>query len=294
MKHSKNVEDSVIPVANQLRIASINLLHSNAYLEQRYRMFDEELSQIEPDVLHIQEANLAGHKTYLENIITKHGFVSYHHSEPMFADSGDRWSSTLTLVKKDASFKTLPAIVDPSADKKKIPAIMTSFEYNGVEIVTFNVHFAWGSREQVRMREALQIEAEAQKVAERNPSAIILLAGDLNCEDSNETVRFLRGEAPIGEISTLWVDAWKMHGTEKNRVTNAPIGILNKETALSVGINYPTLIPHRRIDYIFVRGWAYGRNGSPLSFGRWADNYESGISISDHYGIWTDILVQPK
>lgn len=291
MKHARMIEGVHIPAEHQLRIATLNLLHSNLHLDKRSSMLHNELEGLQPDILHIQEANFDGHKDVL-NSIMQLGFTHQAYSESVFVTEGQT-SATLTLARYPFDSKVLPRIPDDSFHRPHVETLMSTMVINGREVVTFNMHLAWGAREHIRMQQVVQIETEAAHVTARNPDAIILLAGDANAEDTYESMRFLRGETDINGISTLWVDAWKMHGNERNMLTSQSNGVLAHETARTVGITFPNMVPMRRIDYIYVRGWAYGRIGSPLGFGRWVDKYDNGLTVSDHFGLWSDVLLAP-
>lgn len=255
-------------------------------------MLNNEISLIQPDIIHFQEANFVGHKEYLTDFIKNHGY-SFSAKTPSFiAQSETRSSAILTLVKQPAIFKILDTIVDNRFSNPLIPTLMTVTEFNGIPIVTFNVHLAWGSREEVRIKQVMQIDAEANLILKDKPNAVFVIAGDFNALDSSDSVRFLRGEKPHDDYATLWTDAWVAAGNPENYVTSDSLGNLAAQTAFGAGIAYPSLIPDRRIDYIFVKGFAHGRNGTPLRFARWADSYLDEVSISDHYGIFVDLLVK--
>lgn len=292
MKKDIQLSEGTIPISQQLRVASLNLLHSNTLLEERYQMLHSEVHKLQPDILHIQEANFAGHKDYIHDFMEKHGYIYSAMTPSSLMKSVDRASSNLTLIKQPATFKVLDEIIDDRFESPVIQTLMATTEFNGIPVVTFNVHLAWGTRQEVRIKQIFQIETEVNNLIASIPNAIFIIAGDFNEEDRGDTVRFLYGDTAYQNYSTLWVDAWKHSGDADSYITSETKGRLAIETANAVGIEYPSLIPSRRIDYIFIRGWAYGRNGSPLRFNRWADSYVDGVSISDHYGVFVDLLVK--
>jgi hypothetical protein len=61
-----------------------------------------------------------------------------------------------------------------------------------------------------------------------------------------------------------------------------------------VGIEFPELLPDRRIDYVWTYGWAYGRPGCPVAMQRsFTDTTRYGYPASDHYGLTVDFWVPP-
>jgi endonuclease/exonuclease/phosphatase family metal-dependent hydrolase len=283
------IDEKKIQPSQQVRIATLNLLHSDFEAEKRFKMLDEELAIISPDIIHFQEASFQNHSPYLQDLIKKHGYKYYGHTHEKVKD-GERASHTLTLSKAPASFEILSPIVISDYDGLLRESLIMRTNFNNVEIITFNIHLAWGANEYIRLKEVVRINDLALKMKNENPEAIIVIAGDFNTEDESESIRFLNGKSAFKNQSTRWVDAWVAVGEESNKVTSEVLGKLSYNTAGEVGIILPSLVPARRIDYIMIQGWVYGSNGSPLRFQRFADSYIDGISISDHYGIYADLL----
>lgn len=156
-----------------------------------------------------------------------------------------------------------------------------------------SAHFAWGNHSEAeRLYQAERVDALAVEMAKEFPQAVTVLAGDLNAEPDYRSVRFLSGKdlSSDGSYSTLWTDAWETAGTKENEFTSRySTNYQGRVTAFKVGIAYPGFLPDRRIDYIFTRGWNYGRVGCPVSFGYLS--HPQGSELSDHDGIYADIMV---
>jgi endonuclease/exonuclease/phosphatase family metal-dependent hydrolase len=154
-------------------------------------------------------------------------------------------------------------------------------------------HFAWGSHaEPKRLAQAETVDTLALAAIAEEPG-IVLLAGDLNAEPDYRSIRYLSGKdlSADGQKSTLWTDAWMTAGTPANEYTSKhSTNAQGRVTAFQVGISYPGFLPDRRIDYILTRGWNYGREGCPVSFGLIGDEQEQ--DLSDHEGIYADILLE--
>lgn len=290
MKKTLSIDNQVIKPSQQLRLATLNLLHSNFEAKKRFEMLDAELANINPDIIHFQEVSFDNHNPYLFNLMNRHGYKYYHKTPDTSSPSG-RGSCNLSVSKTPANFEILEPIKENESNLPLRGVLVMYTKFNNVDVVTFNAHLVWGANEHLRFEESKRINNLALKLKSQNPESVIILAGDLNTEDSSDTIRFLTGKSSFENESTKWVDAWEAKGNSQNQITSEPLGILSKNTAAEVGIKFPSMIPSRRIDYIMVQGWAYGVNGSPLTFNRFADKYVENLSISDHYGIYTDLLI---
>ena len=277
---------------NSLRLVSINVLNKALNIESRLNELIKELKVINPDILCLQEVIRPEVYPILEILSQELGFVTNF----SLLETPDKFtgglSGTAILSKtKEEHFSILSQntlnLTHP------LPIITSSFMHSGYKVYVITAHLTWGSHATgTRTRQAERISQYARGIREIEPEAIILLAGDLNCLDTSETIRFLQGleETRRGE-NTLWIDAWNASGTPENAITNDPTYPLTFTTAKLFGSETAEFTPKRRIDYIFAYEWCYGKAGYPLTFGRFADNRD--IEISDHFGIYSDISLPP-
>jgi endonuclease/exonuclease/phosphatase family metal-dependent hydrolase len=162
---------------------------------------------------------------------------------------------------------------------------------SGRSLAAFSAHLAWGgASEATRLRQARDIDLHARALvtaalADGRPAPLILLGGDFNTSTGSDTVRYLTGLHSVEADSTFWVDAWEVAGTGDGH-TSCAANPWSAETAQLVGITDPTLLPDRRLDYLMVHGWTYGRPGHPLHAALIGDRARTGDRVaSDHYGI---------
>lgn len=293
---SKNIiklkEMELLP-HQQLRIATLNLLHNTIQVEKRFELLYEELNIIQPDILHVQEANFTHSAKFVKNILTYCGFKDMGKTRDIKAQRTDFTSSNTTFVKDKAIFSELPMCLEAEQSQHVLPTLLTETVFNGIPVYTFNVHGVWGSyNEPSRLKQMVQIEEQAKMIHAIKPEAVIILAGDLNALPESPTINYLTGNYIVNDSNALWTDAWKNRGTGHNAVTSEMAGILNENTAEDVGIKFPSLVPSRRIDYIMTRNLRFGMPGVPLTFNRFADTvYKDGLTISDHYGLYADLLI---
>jgi endonuclease/exonuclease/phosphatase family metal-dependent hydrolase len=149
-----------------------------------------------------------------------------------------------------------------------------------------SVHLSWGAaNEGLRLQQARAIEAIGAHAA-IDPDAVVVIGGDFNALPDSATLRYLHGLDPDADGgSTQWVDAWDTAGDGPG-ITSDPLNIHADATARNVGITRPDLLPARRIDFVLVRGYAYGRPGCPLEAHLVGDD-ATASTPSDHYGIST-------
>lgn len=161
----------------------------------------------------------------------------------------------------------------------------------GRAVGVVNVHGVWGGdrayeREQQMLHAVRWAESLRQRLADREP--LMVLGGDLNTVPESSVIRYLTGLQPLGTEGTYWVDAWGHAGDGTAGHTTTADSEWFLETARGVGIQRPESVPPRRIDYLFVRDWVYGRRGHPLR--TWVDLTgmgHTGRHASDHFAVTT-------
>lgn len=135
-------------------------------------------------------------------------------------------------------------------------------------------------------------ERELQAVAtleviERNLSdqdAHVVIAGDLDAEPDDASIRFWTGKQSLGQTSTCYVDAWADQHPDRSGPTR-PGPTFTPDNPTVIGLRHP-----RRIDYILVgcRG-----NGEPTldirRCDRIFDQPVDGVWASDHFGLVVDV-----
>lgn len=295
-KKSLTIENITVTEEEQLRIATINLMHNPVKFDERLTLLKNDISKINPDVLCLQELQTNSQINMLELLMDELGF-KYGHAGSDVPDkySKARFANAILTNIENVSFTDIPLGV-AGTGTQYASGVIANFKRNEKDVHVFSVHLAWGGdNEHLRFHQANIIAREADRLTVKGVNPVVVLAGDLNAEPDSETLQYLYGKR-IGSLQkgTYWVDAWKLHGDDANSVTNDPQMPLGQLTARRVGIQFSSLIPKRRIDYILTHGWTHGRQGSPLTFHRWADaeKYKT-LTASDHYGIMSDIYI-PK
>lgn len=169
---------------------------------------------------------------------------------------------------------------------------------SGRSLYVVSLHLPWGAENEYRRVKQLEVitTAISKKLVDLPTDTIAVIAGDFNTTPSSDSLRFLRGEFGKRTHATFWIDAWAATENSQGYTVDTSVDNLNIErTALESGIRRPEMMPSRRIDYVFFRGWVYGRAGSPLA--SWLIGTKPsavGLHASDHFGVATRVWDPPR
>lgn len=293
-----NTATSHIPAEHLLRVTTLNLNHAPDEVQRRTGMVCDELGSLLPAVLCLQEVRFEpdGMSVQLDTLAAETGMaVVTARAQHDRRDGGFSGNAILSVLPKiDAgsiAFGT-PDCVMKSADYAVLQAP------SGQTLIIVSAHLAWGgNKEGTRLAQMTAIDARIRalmdRYKDRNPVAV--LAGDLNTMPGSDTNRYLNG---LGKGSddgyTFWTEAFAVVGNPDEADTVAADNHWAQATARIVGIQFPELLPDRRIDYVWTFDWAYGRPGCPVAMQRsFTDTTRYGFPASDHYGLTVDLWTPP-
>lgn len=131
--------------------------------------------------------------------------------------------------------------------------------------------------------------AEAVESWVRDRPAHVVLAGDLDAEESAASIRFLAGLQSLSGTSVCYRDAWEhTHRGEAGptfTARNPHVAAGNRDRALELG---------RRIDHVFVRCTELGPTLDIASCDRIFDEPVGGVWASDHFGVSAELTPQMR
>ena len=275
----------------KIRVATLNTLNNPKLLSERGSLIIDELLEIQPDIICLQEVmketpfnlphciqrdlKLAGY-VFGDRVPTKYEGIT---------------SGNVILSKTEIASSR---VIGPVSTSKEITSIAITTEVHGNRVDVISSHFAWGGDNEIlRQQQAASIDKYARRIKDSHSDALVIVGGDFNTTPDSDMNRYLDGKTALGVSSTLWVDAYDTVGLPEEEMTSRVDNEFARSTARSVGIRYPELVPPRRIDYIKAFGYTYGKTGSPLLCRRWADSTDhDGLTISDHYGLYADFLIE--
>ncbi len=253
-----------------MRIATWNIWHSEWELEKRTSGICDTLKRENCDVVLIQENTYLGSSTTAEIIAEATGLYA------TLGSGRDFGVAILTREEPSCVYST-----DVVRHDYKHPGRYMSLtvSINNVKYYIGSAHLAWGDEaEPYRLKEITEINKHARQHAQE----VTIIGGDFNAVPDSSTLRHVNGlEGP-----TLWVDAWSTAGTGMGftSVGNNRCGAV---TAAGRGNYNPIMLPNRRIDYLFIKDWVYGKTGCPT------EAHIIGLppeENSDHYGVSVELL----
>ena len=273
----------------KLRVASLNLSSSTAFYRDRVKAVVSEAEKRNVDVLLLQEISSPDAlNTLAFKAGYKHVFIS---PTATVRRNGEKGSSTGILSRYPLSNENELSLTGfPGATR----AAYANVEFNGHHIYTVSAQLLSGAENGfIRLKQAILIEEEAARVTGDRENAI--LGGTFNDIPEGDSVRYLKGLKATANIkSSFWIDVTENSDIETT-VTTRYHSLLGKEAAEQRGIPFPDLLPERKIDYLFCRGWVYGNIGMPMDpqlFG--VSKSKDGLTVSDHYGVMADFWFPEK
>ena len=303
---------------------TLNLWHTPTRLEERIDAVVAEIEARDPDAVAFQEVApylrdgakfdpaVDTVRTVAEVIAERTGMHLAGQSPLVLRGVGGEYSCLATLTREPAEDVALSILPGHGAGASPDPGLLVSTRTRGGRtLVVANVHAAWGGRhEGTRTRQLMALDALCTGFEPvTRPGTITVLCGDLNTVPGSDTYRYLTGLSAFaltdadadthpaltpGLHGTFWVDAWTHTAPAgADGTTNGGDNPWAANTAAQVGLHGAQ--PPRRIDYILVRDWVFGRPGHPLAARRaftCRDVDTSSphtIAASDHWGVEVDV-----
>lgn len=279
-----------------IKVATLNIMHPPVGYEGRHDAFIEQAKKLDADILMLQEVVFEGttrNSPQLNRIARELGMnihatvVSKTYND---GEYGDGVAILSKFVAIETGVTTSPAHSNPSSVWAHLVAP------NGRSVIVFTMHGSFGGENANRRSDQmfeLEIQAKHQAKIHQATDPIIILGGDLNATPEEDCLRYLTGKSSWRQTGALWVDSFAYAGTGDGHTTD-PENLLGQGIARFVGIKHPEANPLRRIDYILVRGWVYGRPGMPLKSELcFTETNEDGYTPSDHYGVVSDLWCPP-
>lgn len=285
-------------ISQSRKVLTLNVWHDEVDWDIRSRRIGQEIREHGANIVLLQEIpfeNIDGTvSSFLDTIIEESGLnlIASRPFKEVRNNGKSIWGGLAILSDLEAvetNNHCLPAAVENDGKAQAQYAVL---EDGDSVIVVINAHGHWGGHmapHRERQFKALNTYAGILETqyADRNP--IVLLGGDFNTEPESSVTRYLTGLQGLQDEGTYWVDTWNMLGAGPGYTSTSDLKFFH-ETARNVGILHPQFTPDRRIDYLMIKGWVYGRRGMPLDVSMcFTDEDENGYTASDHYGLVSNI-----
>lgn len=272
----------------------MNVWHFPTDRKVRAAKIARELEVLDADYVLLQEVPYTdnGESEFLNDIVEYTGYqVAAGHGMLPITNHGPRYLSGLAILSKAPVLESGISYA-PTSTQGTYQSNYAVLNENGKAVILFNIHGFWGGnmahKREAQIKEINRHATWLEKTySDMKP--IVLLAGDFNSEPESSVIRYLKGLQSIGSDGAYWVDSWDYAGQGEG-FTSTPKLRYFSDTANSVGIANPSATPERRIDYIFSKGWNYGRAGTPLKTTLcFTEECSNGYTVSDHYGVSAEI-----
>jgi endonuclease/exonuclease/phosphatase family metal-dependent hydrolase len=285
--------------SDTIRVATINLWEHEPTIPERYDTLIAWLTALQPDILGVQEI-IPWHTHGHLNQITRDTGLTTLHPPAAHSDVAILTSDRITVTR------TEPIRLSDTPEHLVSAATIDYLTPNQRPQTFITTHLAWGPHhENTRWKDLRHLDQWATSktghIADHHTPRVIL-TGDFNAQPAQQSQRWLRGEdiAP-NHTSTMWIDTWTTAPHQHPTSTpgnpgnpDGPTSTPNNPWAIRTGQDHnflnPAALPHRRIDYIYIRGYSYATAAAPHTAGIWGDH----PAISDHYGIWADLTDPPQ
>jgi endonuclease/exonuclease/phosphatase family metal-dependent hydrolase len=267
-----------------LRIATLNMWHSNHDIHERIEVASSWLNDAALDVICLQEVADIGNQGSAVLLAEQAG---WHLATPVH-HQGVRLQ-TAVLVR-DSSHVRQPGEAIALYNPAYPFAAAAWLETIAGPLLVVSVHLSWGGEnEHMRLAEAKRIVAWIDGRLGADDIDAAVMAGDFNAPPDSDTLRWLTGRA-ASTPGTYWTDAW-VRNTGGDGSTSAASNPYARHTAYSYSrgsnpVLDAHLLPDRRIDFILSRGWRHGRPFSPLH-----TRVVREPLMSDHYAVVTELLL---
>ena len=224
---------------------------------ERHRVAGRLLAGLDVDVVLVQEVPTGPVADTLDVLAATSG-LSVASISP---ETGGNRNAVLTRLCFEESPSIRYTVPESPWDLFAATSMLTTS--SGRHLLVVSAHLAWGGLlEHRRLLQASALDAAVSRLL-GDPNAPAVMGGDLNTTPESATVRHLTGLEAFEGRSAQWTDAFAVAGLGSG-VSSTGANRWARRTAAKHGFLDPAAIPDRRIDFLLVRGYAYGRPFAPV------------------------------
>jgi endonuclease/exonuclease/phosphatase family metal-dependent hydrolase len=280
-----------------IRVATLNVWNRSGPWPERLALIRRELAELSPDVVGLQEVMRMLRPGTHEAISPAHDQAAeiaeglgYEIAYAPAADYGNG------LVMGNAVLTRFPLLEMraerlPDAGTEEPRALVHALVGTPRgRLPVFVTHLNWRlDHGFARLAQVLHVAARVEELAPTTAGFLPpILMGDFNAAPDADEIRFLTGLSVQNGRSCHFADAWVYGGDGSAGATYDPRNDYARKNRE----------PPRRIDYIFVRGPDAELRGEPLRtkivFNTPQPTEGGARWPSDHYGVFTEIAVEPR
>ncbi|CAN5498170.1 hypothetical protein BH11MYX1_BH11MYX1_37410 [soil metagenome] len=285
-------------MANQLRVVTLNFWGTEAPLDARLAMAVQQLRELAPDVVCMQEVKPHAGSTTAHALAGELGMVAryqvastWNAGEHGMASAGEEGLAILARAPLlDHRVLQLPGSAPGD------PRILLSGQVAtaGGPVWIHTTHLNYRLDDGVaREQQVDAIDAAIRAMGRGTTDAPQVLCGDFNATPDSDEIRFLRGLTTLSHRRTHFQDAWLRLHREPGPGEGPHQGITwSSENELTRPLR--SLDIDRRIDYVFVTSRKKDGRGTVHACRVVLTAREDGICASDHYAVMADVQVVPS
>lgn len=273
------------------RILTLNV-ENRAGDPRRQELVRAGIERIAPDLVSLQEVIDSADYHQHEELLAGTGLEGTHQSELLAYDPpwADRYGGTVLASRWPYRVVEVLDLRQLGADDVPWCSMAAVVQVPGVgEMVFIATTASWRlDATAVRERQALALSDLDARHRRELPSVI---AGDLNADPDQASIRFLTGRQSLGGRSVYYSDAWEIAGAGPGYTWS--IDNPNAREVMDQIVRQPA--QHHRFDYVLV-GSAHAHpdrycrvEKARLAF----DEPSAGIWASDHFGLIIDVDIGP-
>ena len=252
----------ITPKTDSVRVMTLNLWYKSDQRAERHIVAGRLAAALNVDVLLVQEVQEVPSDSVEQtlNVIGKTSGLTLAATSPEVSATS---SHPPVAVFSRLPFQTHEPVKYSSIAMPSQYAALASVRTRvNRDLLVVSAHLSWGGKgEYTRLRQVVTLDQEISRIL-GNEMAPACLGGDLNSLPQSSTIRYLTGLDSYEGESTQWADAFALAGIGDG-VTSTSANPWARVTAERHGFLDTYALPDRRIDYIMVRGYPYGRPFAP-------------------------------
>ncbi len=281
-----------------LRIVTLNFWGTEAPLDVRLAMAVQQLRELAPDVVCMQEVKPHAGATTAHAIAGELGLTA-HYQVASTWKAGEHGMKTdgeegLAILSREPllALRVLPLPGSAPGDSRILLSGQVATAGGPIWIHTTHLNYRLDDGV-AREQQVEAIDAAIRALGRSPTDAPQLLCGDFNATPDSDEIRFLRGLTTLAGRRTHFQDAWLRLHREPEPGEGPQQGITwSSENELTRPLR--SLDIDRRIDFVFVTSRKKDGRGTVDACRVVLTAREDGICASDHYAVMADVQVVPS
>lgn len=280
-----------------LKVATLNVWNRSGPWVQRLGLIRDGLARLDADVVGLQEVMRLVRPGTIEPLSPEHdqaheiaSGLDYEIGYAGAADYGNGLIMGNAVLSRFPVFETRAFRLPDLGTGEHRVLLYALLDAPWGRLPVFVTHLNWRfDHGFVRLK---QVVAVAEHIAEVAPIQAgflpPVLMGDFNAGPDADEIRYLSGLHVVDEKSVHFADAWVYGADGSPGATYDPKNDYARKNRE----------PPRRIDYVFSRGPDAELRGEPmharLAFHEPVETLEGTLWPSDHYGVYAEIMMEPR